>query len=417
MPTPPKRPEPGTPEYTWLYGESGEPTEDATRKRPMPAQDEPDATRVMPALGRPGAGPPGAPPPATQPGARPPGGPPPGGPPPGGPPPPGGRGPRFPRPKLRWLRWLPLLLAVWIVYLVAVPIIAFQRVTTIDDAFPTGDRPGDQDGTTYLVVGSDKADDLSAEQRKEMRTRTRASGLTDTIMLLHVGDGPNLLMSIPRDSWVDMPGHGRSKINSAVGRGGPALLVQTIEKNTGIRIDHYVELGFGSVINVVDAVGGVEVCPKRKMVDKRARLKIKKGCQDVDGMTALAYSRSRHANRFSDLGRVGQQREVVSAIGHKVLSPWTFVNPFRYWDVLMATARSVRVSDGTGPIDLARFGWGLMHVDGDNGLTCSVPVLNFEVDWDPRRSEKLFEHIRQDDTEGIPKSLCTKTGLPKSTTG
>jgi hypothetical protein len=164
-------------------------------------------------------------------------------------------------------------------------------------------------------------------------------------------------------------------------------------------------------------VDGIEVCPKRKMVDKLARLKIKKGCQEVDGMTALAYSRSRHANKYSDLGRVGQQREVVSAIGHKVLSPWTVVNPFRYWSVNMAAARSVRVSDGTGPIDMARFGWGLMHVDGDNGLTCSVPVANFAVDWDRERSEKLFEYIREDDTEGIPKSLCTPTGLPKSTTG
>jgi LCP family protein required for cell wall assembly len=409
MVEPPKRPEPGTPEYHWLYGESGEPTEDATRKRPLsaqerPAHDEPEATRVMPALGS------RARPPATQPGSRPPGGPPPG-------PPPGGRRPRFPVPRLRWLRWLLLLVVLWIVFLIAVPIIAFQRVTTLDDAFPSGNRPDDQDGTTYLIVGSDAADDLTAEQRRAMRTGPRSAHLTDTIMLLHIGDGPNLLMSIPRDSLVDVPGSGVGKINGAFSRGGPALLVRTIEKNTGIRVDNYVELGFGSVINVVDAIGGVEICPKQRMVDKRARLDIKKGCQEVDGMTALAYSRSRHANKYSDLGRVGQQREVVSAIGSEVVSPWTVLNPWRYWHLSMAGAESVRVSDGTGPIDLARFAWAMTHVDGEDGLTCTVPVADFAVHWDPERSKQMFRYIREDDTEGIPKSLCTKTGLPRSTTG
>jgi LCP family protein required for cell wall assembly len=402
MVEPPKGPEPGTPEYHWLYGESGAPTEDATRKRPMPAQDEPPPTRVMPAVP-----PRGTPPPSPQPAARP----------PAGPPPPGRRGPRLPRPRFRWLRWLMLIVLLWIVFLIAVPIFALQRVTTLDDAFPTGNRPDEQDGRTYLVVGSDKADDLSAEQRKKMRTGPRSSGLTDTIMLLHIGAGPNLLMSVPRDSLVGVPGYGVSKINSAFSRGGPKLLVRTIEENTGIRVDNYVELGFGSVINTVDAVGGVEICPKQRMVDKRARLNIKKGCQGVDGMTALAYSRSRHANKFSDLGRVGQQREVVSAIGREVVSPWTALNPVRYWNLNMAGAESIRVSDGTGPIDLARFAWAMTHVDGQDGLTCTVPVADFEVHWDAERSKQMFKYIREDDTEGIPKSLCTPTGLPKSTTG
>jgi LCP family protein required for cell wall assembly len=384
MVDPPKRPEPGTPEYHWLYGESGKPAEPAD-----PAKPDDDATRVMPAAGAARTPPPSQPP---------------------------RRGFRFPIRRFR-LRWLLLILVAWLVFLIAVPIIAFQRVTTLDDAFPDGNRPDEQDGTTYLIVGSDKADDLSDEQRKAMRTGPRSANLTDTIMLLHIGDGPNLLLSIPRDSLVDVPGSGVGKINGAFSRGGPALLVRTIEKNTGIRVDNYVELGFGSVINVVDAIGGVEICPQQRMVDKRARLDVKKGCQEVDGMTALAYSRSRHANKYSDLGRVGQQREVVSAIGSEVVSPWTVLNPFRYWDLSMAGAESVRVSDGTGPIDLARFAWAMTHVDGKDGLTCTVPVADFAVHWDPERSQQMFRHVREDDTDGIPKSLCTPTGLPKSQTG
>ena len=81
-------------------------------------------------------------------------------------------------------------------------------------------------------------------------------------MLLHTGDGPNLLLSIPRDSLVTIPGHGTTKINAAFAFGGPKLLVQTIEQNTGVRVDHYVEIGFGGFVELVDAVGGIEICPR-----------------------------------------------------------------------------------------------------------------------------------------------------------
>ena len=135
-------------------------------------------------------------------------------------------------------------------------------------------------------------------------------------MLLHTGSGPNLLLSIPRDSIVDIPGHGpAARSTPPTPIGGPELLVQTIEQNTGIRIDDYVEIGMGGVAGIVDAVGGIEVCPKTNMKDKLAGLDIKKGCQEVDGATALAYARSRHTSGIGDIDRVRRQREVVSAVG------------------------------------------------------------------------------------------------------
>ncbi len=111
---------------------------------------------------------------------------------------------RLPRPRLRWL-WILLLL--WLVFLIAIPIWAWTTVDKVD-AEPAGTRPDEQPGTTYLVVGSDRADDLTAEQREVVRAGQRSGGRTDTIMVLHTGDGPNLLMSIPRDSIVDIPGQG-----------------------------------------------------------------------------------------------------------------------------------------------------------------------------------------------------------------
>ena len=216
---------------------------------------------------------------------------------------------------------------------------------------PDGDRPADQPGTTYLLVGSDSRADLTKEEREELGTGGDVGQRTDTIMLLHTGYGPNLLMSIPRDSMVDIPDHGNTKINAAYAFGGPQLLITTIEQNTGIRIDDYVEIGFGGFVGMVDALGGVEICPNNAMKDPLANLDIKKGCQEADGKTALGYARSRHTSqKLGDIKRAQHQREVVSAIGSEAVSPWTFINPVRYYRLAMAASRSFDVSDGTSAV-------------------------------------------------------------------
>lgn len=416
----PQGPEPGTPEYEWLYGKSRpQSDDDATQIIPQgqvpPTANRPDPgpehTQVMPSA-EPYRTPP---PPGQQPNTAQPNrplAPPPGQQPPSG----GGRGFGVRRPRFRPLRWLMLLLLLWLAFLIATPIFAFNKISTVD-AFPSGDRPDDQDGTTYLVVGSDSRADLSKEERKKLGTGGDVGQRTDTIMLLHTGKGPNLLMSIPRDSLVEIPGHGTAKINGttnpdAYKGGGPKLLIETIEHNTGIKIDHYVEIGFGGFVDVVDAVGGIEICPTKDMTDKQANLKIEKGCQEADGVTALGYARSRKTDpQFGDITRAKHQREVVSAVGSKAVSPWSVINPIRYWKLNMAAARTVKVSEGTGPIDLGRFAWAMTRVDGDNGLTCGVPISDLAVHWDAERSKEMFEHIKDDDTEGISNDLCTETGL------
>ena len=416
-------PEPGTPEYDWLYGGSkASHDDDATEV--IPASNNPQSRRPAqsgPAGSGPGNGPGNGPGsdstqvmPAAQPYRQPP--------PPAAPPrqtgSTGGGGPRGPRSWLRRprrpFRWILALLLLWILFLVAVPIFAFQKVSKVD-AFPNGDRPEDQAGTTYLVVGSDSREDLSAEERKRLGTGGASGKRTDTIMLMHIGAGPDLLMSIPRDSIVDIPGRGTNKVNAAYAFGGPKLLIRTIEQNTGIKIDHYVEIGFGGFVDVVDAVGGIEICPTRKMQDKQANLDIDKGCQEADGVTALGYARSRKTDpRFGDITRARHQREVVSAIGHEATSPWTVINPVRYYRVNMAGAKTFSVDDDTGPIDLGRFAWAMTRVDGTDGLTCGVPIRDLAVNWDEPRSDKMFQHIIDDDTEGIGKDLCTPTGLTKA---
>jgi LCP family protein required for cell wall assembly len=397
----PDRPRSGGPEdgpdYTWLYGKGGQPDPQATR--PVPRQQRataprPEETRVMRTQPRP-------PEQERRASARP-------TPPPVAPPvqPPAAPGRKRPRFRARYLL---LILLAWIAYLVIVPFVAWHRVDSVAWE-PSGNRPADQPGTTYLLVGSDSRAGLTKQQRKEFHTGGDVGSRTDTIMLLHTGSGPNLLMSIPRDSLVDIPGHGNTKINAAYAYGGPKLLVQTIEQDTGIRVDDYIEIGMGGVAGIVDAVGGIEVCPKTNMDDKLAGLHIKKGCQQVDGKTALAYSRSRHTSGIGDIDRVRRQREVVSAVGHKVVSPWTVINPVRYWRLNAAIPDFFTFGDGMGPVRGALWATAMTRVNGDQGLTCVVPLQDLAVHWDPVKSKQMFDKIKNDDTASIGKDLCSPTG-------
>jgi LCP family protein required for cell wall assembly len=417
-------PEDGAPDFHWLYG-NGSGAEGGPDRE---VRDRPDETRVMPTMPRPsdastpdrqGRAGTAQPRPGTTPPTPPPVAPTPGG-------TPGGRGPGRRRFGVRFfVKLVPLLLLLWIAYLVAVPLYAWTKVSKVDYE-PSGSRPGDQPGHTYLMVGSDSRAGLTKKQRKEYATGNAAGQRTDTIMLLHTGSGPNLLMSIPRDSLVEIPGHGTSKINAAYAYGyaggggadgGAQLLAKTIEQNTGIRIDDYVEIGLGGVVDIVDAVGGIEICPTANMRDPLAGLRVKKGCQDADGRTALAYARSRHTSALGDLDRAKHQREVVSAVGHEVMSPWTFVNPLRYWNVVMAMPDSFAFGEGMSPWQAAMWASAMTHVNGQNGMTCGVPISDLAVHWDSERSKQMFDLIKRDRTDDIPKGLCTPSGLPKSVTG
>lgn len=402
-------PEEGTPEYDWLYGSRGSARpadpDDATQVIRNQGEYD-DATRRMPAVpNEPTSRPRQSPPPPRGRGGRPPG-------------PPPRRDPRrrpAPRPRRRSrLGWLKLALLAWLVFLIAVPFWAWSKVATVDATPPEDTRPDEQGGTTYLLVGSDSREGLSDEQRRDLGTGNAGGQRTDTIMLLHTGSGPNLLMSIPRDSLVEVPGYGTTKINAAFAYGGPRLLVRTIEQNTGIRVDDYIEVGFGGFVDIVDAVGGIQICPTMKMNDPQANLNVEKGCQEADGKTALAYARSRKLYlERGDVDRGKAQREVISGIGAKIMSPWTFINPVRYYRTNMAGAESLRVSEGTGPIAVGRFAFAMTRVDGKNGLTCTVPIQDLAVNWDPQRSRELFQKIIDDNTDSVGKRLCTPTGLPQ----
>ncbi len=124
------------------------------------------------------------------------------------------------------------------------------------------------------------------------------------------GGGKPALISIPRDSYLEIPGEGRNKVNAAFAIGGPALLVATLEDATGLRIDGYVEIGFGGFASVVDSLGGVEMCLPKALADEKAHIDLPAGCQTLDGANALGYVRARYSDPRGDLGRAERQTTV-----------------------------------------------------------------------------------------------------------
>lgn len=306
------------------------------------------------------------------------------------------------------LRWVVLLVVLLVVaYPLAVLAVAW---TSLNRTAALGEGAGTP-GRTYLVVGSDSRAGLSAAQKKALRTGSTAGQRTDTILLLHVpsGGGPTVLMSVPRDSYVKIPGHGSGKINSAFSIGGPKLLAQTVQQNTGIGVDDYVEIGFAGFAGMVDAVGGVQICPKRAINDRRAGLNIKKGCQQAQGATALGYARARYSDPRGDLGRVERQRELLAAIVSKATSPATLVNPLRTFPLASTGAGSLTVDSNTGPLALARFVLGMRASAGSSGVSLTVPVKGNAtragsgsvVLWDTTRATAVFDAIKRDDTTAV----------------
>jgi len=387
---PPSRDE----DLDWLYGRD---------RRPA----EPERTQVMPA---PAAGPAYAAP-AARPAAPPP--PPPGNPPPSWPgaPPASSRRPKRRRPVRTTFRVLAVLLVLMIIWLIGVPAYAWSQVERVD-ATPAGQRPGNQPGQTFLLVGSDSRAGLSKAEQKRLGTGDSAGQRTDTIMIVYSPPGGRpVLISIPRDSYLPIPENGSNKINAAYALGGPELLVATIEQNTGLRVDGYLEIGFGGFVNIIDSLGGIQMCLPKAIKDADAHINLPKGCQILSGIDALGYVRMRKADPRGDLGRVERQREMLAAIADKAASPASVLNPVRYWTLSNASAGAVKIGDDTSLRQMITLALAMRKVAGSNGLTLTVPISDSgastpagsAVLWDTKKAEDMFSDIARGDTSELDK--------------
>lgn len=323
------------------------------------------------------------------------------------------RPPKIHGPKRRHpIRRLVLTLIItWLAFMIGTPIYAWSIGNKVETA-PGGDRPAEQPGTAVLLVGSDGRDKLTEQQRGELGTGDTEGQRTDSMMLLYKPpSGKSAMISLPRDSWVDVPGHGKAKLNAAYSWGGAPLLIRTIESNTGIRIDGYLEVGFLGVVEAVDAVGGIEICPEKAINDKDAHLDLPAGCQNINGKTALGYVRMRKSDQTGDIGRMMRQREVIGKVAKKALNPLTLLNPFSYWKLNMAAAHTLLRGSETGFGEVVGGAGVFLSSATGSGYSLSVPVSDANASrggqsvmlWDQQASQEVFATVIAGNTEPLAK--------------
>ncbi len=311
-----------------------------------------------------------------------------------------------------WTWWKRILLALLVLVVLAVAggatlfVWAGKQVRHVAALADYAGRPTAGKGTNWLLIGSDSRGRLTPEQRRELHVGNDVVQNTDTIMVLHSGEHGPYLVSLPRDSYVSVPGHGRQKVNAAFAEGGPKLLTRTVEQATGLRIDRYAEVSFLGFVQVVDAVGGVRLCPGTPLRDARSGADFRAGCQRMDGTQALAYVRARYADPKGDLGRVKRQRQLLSAVADETLAPGVCLDPFRLRTVLTAALSALTVDDRSGMAALTGMGWSMKEIAGGGGTATTVPVATPGVMaggagevllWDEQGAKRLFDALRNDD--------------------
>ncbi|ASQ95232.1 LCP family protein [Streptomyces sp. 11-1-2] len=332
-----------------------------------------------------------------------------------------------PAPRRRW----PRRLRRTVVVLFTVALVggastygwAWSKLNTDVDLGKVEHRPPKGKGTNYLVVGSDSRDGLSGRDKKTLHTGSAEGRRTDSMMVLHTGARGATLMSLPRDSWVTIPpytypmtgkrpGPSKNKLNAAFSAGGPELLVRTIEHNTGLRIDHYAEIGFAGFVNVVNAVGGVHLCLDKPIKDKKSGADLKAGCQTLDGRQALAFVRQRHQEAKGDLGRSQNQQKFLSALAKQAARPSQALVPWKVFPTVGAGLDTLIVDKGMDLRTLMTMFKAMQSVAGDHGRghgnRLNVPVTGHglatskgsAVQWDDARAKWLFGRLRNDQPVG-----------------
>jgi LCP family protein required for cell wall assembly len=326
---------------------------------------------------------------------------------------------------------------------------AINRVDAFGDM---QDRPGDTRGTNFLLVGTDGRNGLDPAEKKQYHLGGAPCHCTDTIMLVHLSQDRQRasVVSIPRDTYVQLPDVGPAafhaagkgspsptsaggrpmvpthpaKLNEAYADGGPQLTVATVEKLTGVHVDHYLEVDFVSFMKTVDALGGVPVCTAKPLKDSYSGLDLPAGTTTLNGGEALQYVRSRHIDADSDLGRMNRQQQFMAQVIHKITSTGTLTDPVRLERVARTVLGSVRADEELSPTDLislARSMKGFTTKSSEfatvplSDLSHNVPGVGSTVLWDKPAAGRLWAAIRADQPLAPHPAAATPSATPTRT--
>lgn len=324
-----------------------------------------------------------------------------------------GRPPGLPGPRRRRWSWLPTTLVTLLVLVLLVVaggawlyLWAEGNLRHVSALGGYAGRPAAGKGTNWLLVGSDSRSELTPQQRKDLHVGNDRVQNTDTIMVLHSGEHGPTLVSLPRDSYVPIPGHGSRKINEAYADGGPQLLTRTVEQATGLRIDRYAEVNFLGFVQIVDALNGVRLCLDKPLKDEKSGADFPAGCRRMNGTEALAYVRARYADPDGDLGRVKRQRQLIGAVADGMASSDVYLDPSRSKRVLDASLAALRVDDDADVAQLLGMGRSMRQISSGAGTATTVPVMRPGVmvsgvgsvlPWKENGASRLFQALRDDD--------------------
>ena len=228
---------------------------------------------------------------------------------------------------------------------------------------------GEEPAVNILVLGTDSrtsASDPSQWQEGAQRT--------DAIMIVQVsGDRKTVsVMSIPRDSWVEIPGHGQGKINAAYSYGGPSLTIHTVENLTGIHIDHFAVANFESFVALTDEIGGVRI--NLKTPQTLAGKELGAGAQVLDGQQALAYTRERSSLPNGDFDRVKRQQTWMRSIVSRVLTNGTLSSPTALYSFLKTASRTVAVDESFTLNQMQSLALEMRHLHSNDIRFMTVPT-------------------------------------------
>ncbi|MGW5275157.1 LCP family protein [Streptomyces sp. NPDC004044] len=275
-------------------------------------------------------------------------------------------------------------------------------------------------GQNILVIGSDSR---AGAENKELGGGGDISGArSDTTMVVHIPEGRSkaVAVSIPRDTLLTRPectnssgekvaGRDRAMINGVYSQFGPACVVKTVEKLSGIRIDHYVEINFAGFKGLVDAIGGVNVDVPEDIHDTSSGLDLTAGPHKLDGTQSLAYVRTRHGiGDGSDLGRIGLQQQFLFALLSEIKKQDLLGSPTSAYKIANSATKSLTTDEGLASLkSLTEFARSMNGVDPSSMETIMLPVNYDKID--PARvvsaqpqANTLWKALRADTT--IPES-------------
>jgi LCP family protein required for cell wall assembly len=306
------------------------------------------------------------------------------------------------------------------------------------------DRPGGgvKGDLNILLVGSDSRAGLTHAQQQQLHVGSDPGRRSDTMILLHIprGGGKAVLVSLPRDSYVKIPAHKdasghlvpaqMNKLNTAYSFGGPKLTVHTIEANTHVRIDHYIEVNFLGFVNIVNALGGVNVCTPTPIHDPvhqlptggygGSGLELPAGTSTLNGTRALEYVRAREFDPSADLGRIQRQQKFMAAMVQKAKSAGILLDLPRLYSLLGAVGKSLTTDPNFGIKQIKDLASNLHSMSPANIQMLTVPLkpgsfnegaVGNVVEWDPVKSKRLFHDL----TDDLPLTKPSKSKVPKVT--